>query len=207
MRCRTDTVSWMAHVDLRHEILAATLRCLSRWGLSKTTLDDIARESRCSRATVYRLFPGGKETLLAEVAADEVERFFTSIGARLDRSLDVEELLVEGLTEALRQLRDHPALSSLLEREPGRLLPQPASGAIGHVVATAGAFLTPHLGRWLEPTPARQAADWVVRMALSYAITPPPAPDPADPFGVSVLVEDLLAPAVHRLAAPVPSTL
>jgi AcrR family transcriptional regulator len=197
----------MAHEDLRHEILAATLRCLSRWGLSKTTLDDIARESRCSRATVYRLFPGGKETLLAEVAADEVERFFASIGARLERSLDVEELLVEGLTEALRQLRDHPALGSLLEREPGRLLPQPASGAIGHVVAISGAFLTPHLGRWLEPTPARQAADWVVRMALSYAITPPPAPDPADPFGVRVLVEDLLAPAVHRLAAPVPSTL
>lgn len=197
----------MAQQDLRHEILAATLRCLARWGLSKTTLDDIAREARCSRATVYRLFPGGKESLLREVAAEEVGRFFASIAERLERAPDVEELLVEGLTEALRQLRDHPALGSLLEHEPGRLLPQPASGAIAHVVAIAGAFLTPHLGRWLEPTPARQASEWVVRMALSYAITPPAAPDPGDPFGVRPLVDELLAPAVHRLATPVSSTL
>ncbi len=207
MRCRTDIVSWMAHPELRREVLAATLRCLSRWGLSKTTLDDIAREAGCSRATVYRLFPGGKESLLRQVAADEVERVFTSIAERLERAPDVEELLVEGLTEALRQLRDHPALGSLLEQEPGALLPLPPSGAIAHVVAIAGAFLTPHFGRWLEPAPARQASDWVVRMALSYAITPPAAPPPGDPFGVRLLVEDLLAPAVHRLATPVPSTL
>ena len=155
---------------------------------------------------MYRLFPGGKESLLRQVAAEEVERFFASVAERLELAIDVEELLVEGLTEALRQLRDHPALGSLLEREPGRLLPQPASGAIAHVVAIAGAFLTPHLGRWLEPADARQASDWVVRMALSFAITPPAVPDPQDPFGVHALVEDLLAPAVQRLATRVPST-
>lgn len=206
MRCSTVIVSWMAQQDLRREILASALRCLSRFGLSKTTLEDVACGAGCSRATVYRLFPGGKEGVLREVAADEVERFFASIAERLERAPDVEELLVEGLAEALRQLRDHPALGSLLEHEPGRLLGQPASGAIAHVVATAGAFLAPHLGRWLEPGPAGQAADWVVRMALSYAITPPAASQPADPFGVRRLVEDLLAPAVRRLATPIPST-
>ena len=32
--------------------------CIARWGTAKTTLDDIAREAGCSRATIYRLFPG-----------------------------------------------------------------------------------------------------------------------------------------------------
>ena len=44
-------------------IVDATLRCVGRWGLAKTTLDDVAREAGCSRATVYRLFPGGKDSL------------------------------------------------------------------------------------------------------------------------------------------------
>src|SRR5262245_45253316 len=47
--------------SLEDRILAATLRCLGKWGTVKTTLDDIAREAGCSRATVYRTFPGGKD--------------------------------------------------------------------------------------------------------------------------------------------------
>ena len=45
---------------LEQRILAATIRCVSRWGVGKTTLDDIAREAGCSRATIYRVVPGGK---------------------------------------------------------------------------------------------------------------------------------------------------
>jgi AcrR family transcriptional regulator len=195
----------MVAQDLRGDILAATMRCLARWGLSKTTLDDIAREAGCSRATVYRLFPGGKDYLLRHLVADEVAHFFSSISDRLDGAVDIEDLLMEGLTEALRQLRDHPALGFLLEHEPATVLPHPASRAMAHVVASAGAFLEPHLGRWLEPPHAGQAADWIVRLALSYAMVPPDPARPDDRFGVRAMVEDLLAPAVRRLATPVPS--
>ena len=45
-------------------IVDATTRCIARWGVAKTTLDDVAREASCSRATVYRLFPGGKDAVL-----------------------------------------------------------------------------------------------------------------------------------------------
>ncbi len=198
-------VSRMAAQDLQQDILAAAMRCLGRWGLSKTTLDDVAREAGCSRATVYRLFPGGKDYLLRHLVAEEVARFFASISDRLDGASDLHELLVEGLTEALRQLREHPALGFLLEHEPDTVLPPPASGAMAHVVGSAGAFLEPHLGRWLDAPQARQAADWIVRLALSYATVPPDQPAPGDPFGVHALVDDLLAPAVRRLAAPAPA--
>ena len=50
----------------------AAIRCVGRWGVAKTTLDDVAREAGCSRATVYRLFPGGKENLLDTAVRLEV---------------------------------------------------------------------------------------------------------------------------------------
>ena len=39
-------------------LLDATVACIARVGVSKTTLDDVAREAGCSRATLYRYFPG-----------------------------------------------------------------------------------------------------------------------------------------------------
>src|SRR6266851_644407 len=64
----------------------ATLRCIARWGVAKTTLDDVAREAGCSRATVYRLFPGGKDGLLDAVARTETERFFACLADGIDLS-------------------------------------------------------------------------------------------------------------------------
>ena len=41
----------------------ATLDCVARHGLAKTTFDDVAREAGCARATLYRYF-GGKRQLV-----------------------------------------------------------------------------------------------------------------------------------------------
>ena len=44
-------------------VLDAALDCCERWGRSKTTVDDIATEAGISRATLYRMFPGGRDNL------------------------------------------------------------------------------------------------------------------------------------------------
>ena len=44
-------------------VLDAAKLCCERWGLAKVTIDDIATEAGVSRATLYRLFPGGKDVL------------------------------------------------------------------------------------------------------------------------------------------------
>ena len=46
-------------------ILDAALACIARVGVGKTTLDDVAREAGCARATVYRCFPGRQALLRA----------------------------------------------------------------------------------------------------------------------------------------------
>ena len=53
---------------------AALLTCIARYGLAKTTLDDVAREAGCSRATLYRYFDSKhdlvRRTTVGELAAD-----------------------------------------------------------------------------------------------------------------------------------------
>ena len=54
--------------DTVGRILAATMACLERFGVAKTTIDDVAREAGCSRATIYRNFPN--RTALVSAAVD-----------------------------------------------------------------------------------------------------------------------------------------
>ena len=54
--------------------------CLAHQGTAKTTVDDIAREAGISRATVYRVFPGGKGEILAAVVDTEMARLFSRPG-------------------------------------------------------------------------------------------------------------------------------
>ena len=53
--------------------MEATARCCERWGVEKVTVDDIARESGVSRATLYRVFPGGRVTLFEARRVYEAE--------------------------------------------------------------------------------------------------------------------------------------
>ena len=62
--------------ESRERVLAGTYECVARVGIGKTTVEDVARASGVSRATVYRLFPGGRDELLRETVAWEMARFF-----------------------------------------------------------------------------------------------------------------------------------
>lgn len=184
---------------LRDRILRAALRCIARWGVSKTSLEDIAREAACSRASVYRAFPGGKESLLLEVVTTEVTTFFDAVNFRLTSATSLDELLRAGVSEALLRLRGHEALAFLAEFEPDRLLLSPSFTGIGRILPPAIAFTSDHLRRFLDVDVADEAAEWVVRVVLSYAMAPPIASPPSENDS-DRLVEVLLVPAISALA-------
>ncbi len=175
------------------------MRCLGRWGVGKTSLDDIAREAGCSRASVYRTFPGGKESLLREVAAQEVRTFFEAIDSRLRAEASLESMLTAGVEEALLRLRDHEALTFLAEFEPDRLSLAPSASGIGRVLPPGVAFTAAHLRRFVPAAVAGEAAEWVVRVVLSYAAAPP-LTIPAGPEHPGRIVKALLVPAIAALA-------
>src|SRR5580693_3096641 len=108
----------------RVRIVDATLRCLARQGVGKTTVDDIAREAGFSRATLYRTFPGGKDDVLEAVVNTEVARLFSALGVVMGEATDLEDVLVAGMVEAARRLSTHSAITYLCLHEPGVILPK-----------------------------------------------------------------------------------
>jgi len=181
-------------------IVDAALRCIARWGVAKTTLDDVAREASCSRATIYRLFPGGKDSLLEAVVHVELSRFFAELGRRLDLAGDdLEEMLVAGITYAATSLADHEALQFVLAYEPEVILPRVSFTHADRVLAVVTAFAAPHLAPYVGEEEAPRAAEWLARIVLSYTLAPAAGVDVRDESSVRRLVRAFVLPGlVHH---------
>jgi AcrR family transcriptional regulator len=178
-------------------VVDATLRCIARWGVAKTTLDDVAREAGWSRATVYRLFPGGKDAVLETVVAVELGRLFGALDDRLTAARDLEDLLVAGMSEAGAQVTRHPALRFLVTHEPEVILPQISFARAERVLARAASFASPYLARWLSLEEANRVVEWMTRIVISYAASPSAGVDIADPASVRRLVRSFVLPGIR----------
>jgi len=208
----------------RARVLDATGRRLARFGLSKTTLEDVAREARLSRATLYRLFPGGRDELFAAFVAREATRLFADLGRELGGARTLEDVAARFLTALSGHLADHGALATVLEHEPELVLPYVSFSGLDRMLALFAEFLEPFLvdrsartfGRGLEPEDARRAGEWLGRLALSYMACPdglpdlapvPPGPRRDDAFSRMVLrpariTEDRARALVGRFVVP-----
>jgi AcrR family transcriptional regulator len=183
----------------RIRIIDGTLACLARHGTVKTTVDDIARQSGVSRATVYRAFPGGRDEILGAVVDTEVARLFSDLGVRLGSAEDLADALVVGIVTASSRLRDHDALHFLVEHEPGIILGHLAFADSDRLLATSSRFTAPFLARWMPPAEAERVAEWAARIVLSYAISPSDRTDPCDPVHARRIVERFMLPGIDAL--------
>lgn len=184
-------------------ILDAVLDCVGRWGLAKTTADDVARAAGVSRATLYRAFPGGKDVLFDAAVRREAARFFLAVTDELDAAEDLEALLVVGITAAARFLSGHEALQYVLANEPERVLPAFTFDRLARTLEVATAFAAPHLERFLgHRERAADGAELLVRVLLSYATNPSSAVRLTDEAEVTRFARAHLVPAL----APTPSS-
>ena len=190
------TAGYLAADDAERRVVDAALRCVARWGLRKTSLDDIAREAGISRATVYRLFPGGKDRVVEVVFCHEAGRLFHEMDAELRAAGTLEDLLVTGITAMLRVAHDHAVLTSLIQHEPDLVLPHFSFHQLGRVLDLADVLSRPHLERFLPPAEVRPAADLLARVVLSFGFRPAAWLDPHDPASVRRLVRTYLRPAL-----------
>jgi len=187
-------------------VLDALLDCIGRWGIAKTTAEDIARAAGISRATLYRTFPGGKDVVVDALVRHETARFFRVVSARLDRAATVDDVVTIGIVEAARFLADHRALGYLLRHEPDRVLPAFAFHRLDRVLAIATDFAAPHLRRFLaDDHTAAVRAEWVVRVLLSYVVNPSPELDLTDEADVRRFVATYLVPVLVTHPDPNPA--
>jgi AcrR family transcriptional regulator len=165
-------------VSLEDRICEAAMRCVARGGLRKTTLDDVATTAGCSRATIYRLFPGGKDVLLAVAATREADRLLAQLARELDAASTVDELLVTAVHGAARALMGHEALGYLMVHEPGVVLPYLSFEGLDPVLARAVDYLSPWLEHFVDPQTASRTAEWVARLVVLFA-------EPTSPFDLT----------------------
>lgn len=105
----------------RDRILEAALLSMGRVGLRRMTMSDVSERAGLSRGTIYRYFPT-KEDLLAVVAEYEQDRFAEGLRAAL-AGVPEDELRLEKVAEyIITYLRQHPALTLLIDTEPAFVL-------------------------------------------------------------------------------------
>lgn len=180
--------------DARTRILEATVACMGRYGIAKTTVDDVARTAGVARATVYRHFPDGKDQVISEAITWAVAQFFTDLARAVADAPDFPTLLERALVHAHRAVDEHEVLQKVLETEPERLLPQLTQSAPLVQAAIRDDFAARLAHEALRPgVDPEVAADWLSRMGLSFVISEGRW-DLTDPEAVRRLVrEELLA--------------
>lgn len=163
--------------DPRAPVLAAAYRCVARYGFAKTTVEDVAREAGSSRATVYRLFPGGRDELFSAMVAWEMRRFFVEMALAVGDAPDFAAVVERALVFAHREIREHAALQKVLATEPERLLAL-MTREQDRILAGVVAYLRPKLeaeaaaGRVPPGVDLDEATRYVATMGLSLMATP-----------------------------------
>jgi AcrR family transcriptional regulator len=190
----TTAVTAPAPVDVRAR--AAVLACIGRFGLAKTTIDDIAREAGCSRATLYRYFDGKPEIVASAITAEHARIAAEVIDAGRAAPTFAEAVVAAVVTGA-RELRHHDALQFLLAHEPDAVLGHLAFGPGDRVLIAVGDAIAPAFDRWLDPDDATRAGDWLARLVRSYVLMPHPPIDFTDTATARAFLASLVIPGLE----------
>jgi AcrR family transcriptional regulator len=154
------------------DVLEAVKSCCERWGAEKVTADDIAQESGVSRATLYRIFPGGKDVIFEALRVYELDHLFAVLSIKIEGATTLEDLLVRAVTCATVELRNDQHLAIMLASEPGAVVSELTVDGLPRIARVASAYLVPFVDRFLPPEQSRSLIDLVVRLVISYFLAP-----------------------------------
>lgn len=180
-------------------VLDAARRCVDRWGLSKLTIDDVAAEAGVSRATLYRLFPGGKDVMFDALRVRELQEFFSGMRASLRHVDSLLDFSVQVAGYAIREMRNDEHLAMMLATEEGTALKSLTVEGLPRILRVASEYITPLIGEFLAPDDADVYVELLARLVISYFLAPSEHFDLADPESASKLFRPFVA-AFHGVA-------
>ena len=180
-------------------ILDAAKCCCERWGVEKVTVDDIAAEAKVSRATLYRMFPGGKDVLYEALRVRELEEFFTRLTAGIDGADTLEDLLVRTVVVATDDLRHDEHVTLMLASEPGEMLSQLTVQGVPRIIRMASLFLAPFVEPYLGRDASKRLVELLARLVISYFLAPSDLVDLGDPESARTFIRAHVLPAFSPL--------
>jgi AcrR family transcriptional regulator len=191
----SGAASGVGSVEAR--VLDSAKACVERWGMAKLTIDDIATDAGVSRATLYRMFPGGKDVLFEALRVRELEEFFTRLASHLDRADDLEDLLVRTVVAATLEMRDDQHLAVMLASEPGETLTSLTVDGLPRIIRVATIFLVPLVDEYLPRRESARMVELLVRLVISYFLAPSDHVDLGEAESARAFIATFVLPAFH----------
>jgi AcrR family transcriptional regulator len=188
--------------NMETRLLDAARQCCDRWGISKVTVDDIAAQAGVSRATLYRVFPGGRDVLFAALRARDVGVFLAGLDDDVRGATSLEDFVVGMLVGATRRLRADAHLQLMLASHPGEVARELGIDGLANIVDQVATVFGPRLRRFLDAEAAVDLAEWVSRMVLSFYLAPSARLDLADVDQVRAFVARFILPGFSGIVGP-----
>ena len=158
--------------ELRDRVLDAAKTCSERWGVAKVTIDDVAAAAGVSRATLYRLFPGGRDVLYDALRVRETEEFMARLTAQLGGADGYEDLVIRVVVHATRMLQADEHLKLMLASEPGEVASDLTVAGLPRIFRAATLFFTPVFAPHIGRESSARLAEWLARVVISYFLAP-----------------------------------
>lgn len=170
-------LSWLTRAaEPRHQevapLLDAAACCIARWGVAKTTAADIAAEAGCSRATLYRRFPGGKDQWLQAVVEREAGDVVAEVLGKVARTDDLTQAVAVAVSGAIGAMWRRPVLSRLLEHERDLVLPEVLMDRASPIYATLGDVVAPAFMHLCDAETAQAIGEWGARLVVARVLQP-----------------------------------
>ena len=198
------TLRWGAeapkHPDrARDRLLDAAEICFGEFGISKTTVEDIAKQAMVSRATVYRYF-SGRDAVVSGVILRETERYLDRVRARVESQPDLRSAIVEFVEVTLRAATRDETVALVFTTDDGLDSVGIIEGASVALFEMITEFLRPIFAKFSHQhpvdLPVEDAAEWILRTILSLLTVNGPKRRSRD--GLNTYLRRFLLPPMLR---------
>ena len=157
-------------------LLDATVECILRYGLAKTSLSDIARELGVAPSTVYRKV-GTVENAVALVSAREGHRLIERI-PEVIAGAEGPRIITVFIAESIRTSAQHPMIRKILRDETdwvGRVMTRRIEAGLALSADVAAPLLESAMdeGHIRRQDPL-VLAHWIARIGTLSLFAPPP---------------------------------
>lgn len=155
----------------RARLLDAAEACFARVGVPKTTVEDVAKEARVSRATVYRYFDG-RDALVLGVLMRDAHRFMERLQRRLHAKRAFPDAIVDGILFTVEAVRADANLSTLFAPDAAGFT-ESVAGRSEALFTLTSDFLRPYFeaaqasGQLREAVDLDEATEWILRAIMS----------------------------------------
>jgi len=162
-------------------VLDALHDCILRWGIDKVTIDDIAESSGISRASIYRMFPGGKDVIFEALRVRNLNEFFEGMRVSMRDVESLLDLVVQVSVYSINELRRDEQLLNMLATEETRIIGELTVHGLPRTIRVASSYLLPFVTEFLPREAGERFVDLMARLVISHFLAPSPLVDLGDP--------------------------